>query len=65
MSITPIPETGVAPIFYLAMRATIIYVKHLKAIIHDFVMLNVVTDTPAARGAIAQANEALRNVFAK
>lgn len=33
--------------------------------IHDFVMLNVITDTPAARGAIAQATEALRNVFAQ
>lgn len=29
-------------------------------ITHDFVMLNAITDTPAARGAIAQACEALR-----
>jgi acetyl esterase/lipase len=27
--------------------------------IHDFVMLNAITDAPAARGAIAQANAAL------
>ena len=33
--------------------------------IHDFVMLNAITDTPAARGAIAQANDALRKVFTK
>jgi acetyl esterase len=33
--------------------------------IHDFVMLNVITDTPAARSAIAQANGALRNAFTK
>jgi acetyl esterase len=33
------------------------------AIIHDFVMLNVVTQTPAARGAIAQANSALRQAL--
>lgn len=31
--------------------------------IHDFVMLDGVRDTPAARGAIAQASEALRDVF--
>lgn len=35
------------------------------AIHHDFVMLNVVSETPAARGAIAQANEALRKALAK
>ena len=28
--------------------------------IHDFVMLNALADTPAARGAIGQANAALR-----
>jgi acetyl esterase len=33
--------------------------------IHDFVMLNVVTNTPAARGAIALANDTLQKVFAK
>jgi acetyl esterase len=33
--------------------------------IHDFVMLNVITGTPAARGAIAQANDALNNIFRK
>jgi acetyl esterase len=33
--------------------------------IHDFVMLNVITDTPAARGAIAQANDTLLKVFTK
>jgi acetyl esterase len=33
--------------------------------IHDFVMLNAITDTPAARGAIAQANDALHKVFRK
>jgi hypothetical protein len=33
--------------------------------IHDFVMLNAITNTPAARSAIEQANGALRNVFTK
>jgi acetyl esterase len=33
-------------------------------ITHDFVMLNAITNTPAARGAIAQANEMLRKVLA-
>jgi len=31
--------------------------------IHDFVMLNALADTPAARGAIAQANALLRSVL--
>lgn len=31
--------------------------------IHDFVMLNAITETPAARSAIAQANAALREAF--
>jgi acetyl esterase len=31
--------------------------------IHDFVMLNAIADTPAARGAIAQATNALREVL--
>ncbi len=33
-------------------------------IIHDFVMLNAITDTPAPRAAIAHANGMLKNVFA-
>jgi acetyl esterase len=33
-------------------------------ITHDFVMLNALADTPAARGAIAQANEMLRKALA-
>lgn len=33
--------------------------------IHDFVMLNPITDTPAPRAAIAQANDTLRRIFAK
>jgi acetyl esterase len=31
--------------------------------IHDFVMLNAIADTPAARGAIAQAIHALRGTL--
>jgi acetyl esterase len=31
--------------------------------IHDFVMLNAITNTPAARSAIAQANDTLHKVF--
>jgi acetyl esterase len=33
-------------------------------IIHDFVMLNAITDAPAPRAAIAHANGMLKNVFA-
>jgi acetyl esterase len=38
--------------------------RYLGAI-HDFVMLNALTGTPAARAAIAQAGAALRNAFAR
>ena len=33
--------------------------------IHDFVMLNAITESPATRAAIAQANDALRKAFIK
>jgi acetyl esterase len=33
--------------------------------IHDFVLLNAITDTPAVRGAIKQANAFLTEVFTK
>ncbi|HEX7818280.1 MAG TPA: alpha/beta hydrolase, partial [Nitrososphaeraceae archaeon] len=33
--------------------------------IHDFVMLNAITDTPASRGAIGQASHTLRKVLSK
>ena len=33
--------------------------------IHDFVMLNALAGTPAARAAIAQANDFLRAAFAR
>jgi acetyl esterase len=32
--------------------------------IHDFVMLNALADTPAARGAVEQATDFLRKTFA-
>jgi acetyl esterase len=32
---------------------------------HDFVMLNALTHTPAARVAIAHANDALRKAFSR
>ena len=33
--------------------------------IHDFVMLNAIADTPAARGAIDQASDTLKEVLSK
>jgi acetyl esterase len=33
--------------------------------IHDFVLLNALTHTPAARAALAQANDALRKAFSR
>lgn len=41
---------------------TVTAVRYLGTI-HDFVMLNPISDTPAAREAIAQANSALRGFF--
>jgi acetyl esterase len=38
------------------------YTRYLGTI-HDFVMLNAIADTPAARGAIAQANGSLRSAL--
>lgn len=43
---------------------TVTAIRYL-AIHHDFMMLNPVSDTPATRGAIAQANDTIRKVFAK
>jgi acetyl esterase len=37
--------------------------RYLRTI-HDFVMLNALANTPAARGAIEQATDVLRNAFA-
>jgi acetyl esterase len=33
--------------------------------IHAFVFLNAIADTPAARAAIAHANDTLRNIFSE
>ena len=38
--------------------------RYLGAI-HDFMMLNPISDTPAARGAIDQASHTLKEVFSK
>lgn len=43
---------------------TVTTTRYLSAI-HDFVMLNVLSDTPAAKGAIEQATDFLRNAFAR
>jgi acetyl esterase len=37
----------------------------LTRTIHDFVMLNALADTPAAKAAIAQASAALKAAFAQ
>ena len=39
--------------------------KQFLGTIHDFVMLNVITDTPAPRTGITQANDLLQQAFAK
>ena len=39
-------------------------IRYLGAI-HDFMMLNPISDTPAARGAIDQASHTLKEVISK
>jgi acetyl esterase len=39
---------------------TVTAIRYLGTI-HDFMMLNAITDTPAVRGAIDQASEILKN----
>jgi acetyl esterase len=50
---------------YKLMQAnvTVTATRYLGTI-HDFMMLNTITDTPAARGAIDQASEMLKKVLA-
>ena len=47
----------------LTAAGVIVTSNRYNGTIHDFVMLNALADTPAARAAIAQANAFLRNAF--
>jgi len=56
-------DEGEAYAHKLAEAGVAVTAARYLGTIHDFMMLNAVTQTPAARGAIAQAVEALRRVL--
>jgi acetyl esterase len=63
-------RTAVNPVVEAYARKLIQAGVHVTALrymgtIHDFVMLNALADTPAARSAVAQANDMLHEVFTK
>jgi acetyl esterase len=63
-------RTAVNPVVEAYARKLIQAGVHVTALrymgtIHDFVMLNAITDTPAARSAIAQASDTLHKIFTK
>jgi acetyl esterase len=56
---------GEAYVHKLIEAGVVVTATRYLGTIHDFVMLNEITNTPAARAAIAQASAALRNAFAR
>lgn len=58
-------DEGEAYVHKLIAAGVVVTATRYLGTIHDFVMLNALTGTPAARAAIAQAGAALRNAFAR
>lgn len=58
-------DEGEAYAHHLSAAGVPVTAVRYHGTIHDFALLNAITDTPAARGAIAQATDTLRRVFAK
>jgi acetyl esterase len=58
-------DEGEAYAHKLIAAGVVVTATRYLGTIHDFVMLNAITNTPAARAAIAQASAALRNAFAR
>jgi acetyl esterase len=56
---------GEAYVHKLIEAGVVVTATRYLGTIHDFVMLNAITRTPATRAAIAQASAALRNAFAR
>lgn len=57
-------DEGEAYVHKLIEAGVVVTATRYLGTIHDFVMLNAIAGTPAARAAIAQASAALRNAFA-
>ena len=58
-------DEGEAYVHKLIEAGVVVTATRYLGTIHDFIMLNALTGTPAARAAIAQASAALRNAFAR
>ena len=56
-------DEGEAYARHLSAAGVTVTATRYHGMIHDFVMLNAVTEADATRRAIAQANSALRNIF--
>lgn len=61
----PLRDEGEAYVHKLIQAGVTVTATRYLGTIHDFVMLNALTQTPAARAAMAQATAALRNAFAR
>jgi acetyl esterase len=61
----PLRDEGEAYVHKLIQAGVTVTATRYLGTIHDFVMLNPITHTPAPRAAIAQATAALRNAFAR
>jgi acetyl esterase len=58
-------DEGEAYVHKLISAGVVVTATRYLGTIHDFIMLNALSSTPAARAAIAQAGAALRNAFAR
>lgn len=61
----PLRDEGEAYVHKLIQAGVTVTATRYLGTIHDFVMLNPITHTPAPRAALAQATAALRNAFAR
>ncbi len=61
----PLRDEGEAYAHKLAEAGVTVTATRYLGTIHDFVMLNAISDTPAPRAAISQANDMLRQAFTK
>jgi acetyl esterase len=60
---TPDRDPGAATPQALTQAGVRVTTLRYNGTIHDFVLLNAITDTPAVRGALRQANDMLRSAL--
>jgi acetyl esterase/lipase len=61
----PLRDEGEAYAHKLMEAGVKVVATRYLGTIHAFVFLNAISETPAARAAIGQANDTLRNIFLK